>query len=128
MKQIKEIWREAFHINRDGTTLKLRHLEVSTHGRVRSSRTGKPITTYQHSNRDSKHSYTTFAAQPDGGRRRSFTVGRVTASTFFRRSYLPNFVVDHIDGNTMNNNLDNLRWLSNGDNIWLGNNQQENEE
>lgn len=53
------------------------------------------------------------------GKRSDWLVARLVATTFLGEPPV-GFTVNHIDGNRMNNNIDNLEWLSRGDNIRHG--------
>ena len=50
------------------------------------------------------------------GKVKDFLVARLVARTFLGEP-LPGYTVNHKDGNRMNNQIDNLEWLSRGDNI-----------
>lgn len=51
---------------------------------------------------------------------KTFYVHRLVALTFLEKPTSSNMTVNHIDGNTMNNNVQNLEWLSLADNIRHG--------
>ena len=48
------------------------------------------------------------------GKQRDYLIARLVASTFLGESKL---TVNHIDGNRFNNKIENLEWLSIGDNV-----------
>lgn len=54
-----------------------------------------------------------------GGEHQSFLVARLVALTFLGAPPT-GFTVNHKDGNRLNNSLENLEWLSRGDNIRHG--------
>lgn len=53
------------------------------------------------------------------GKHKDYLVARLVALTWIE-GYSPNMTVNHIDGDYTNNNIDNLEWLSLGDNIRHG--------
>jgi hypothetical protein len=53
------------------------------------------------------------------GQRKEWIVARLVAITFLGNPP-EGFTVNHKDGNRLNNNIDNLEWLSRGDNIRHG--------
>ena len=84
---------------------------ISSQGRVKSLKFGmiKYPKIYQDDN-----GYRWFAAYLNG-KRKKFKIGRLVAITFIPNpDNLP--TVDHIDRNSLNDNLENLRWVTQGDN------------
>lgn len=57
------------------------------------------------------------------GRSVTFQIHRIVAAAFLEAPIDPSWVVDHIDGNKLNNAADNLRWCSHYDNIHNPNNR-----
>ncbi len=53
------------------------------------------------------------------GVKKTYRVARLVAAAFCP-GYAEGLTVNHIDGNTLNNNADNLEWISNEDNIKHG--------
>lgn len=86
------------------------HLIVSNTGKVRSLLLDREIKAFV-----SNRGYLRVALCK-GKRKRYVHVHRLVAEAFIPN---PNGydTVDHIDGNKLNNNADNLQWLSRGDNI-----------
>ena len=58
----------------------------------------------------------------NNGKSKTFRIGRLVLSVFSGKDYLTKDVeCNHIDENKLNNNLDNLNWLSRGENMnWNG--------
>ena len=87
--------------------------EVSSHGNVYSMRTKKILRTYNQNGYLHVHLY-------KNGHRKNWVVHRLVANAF-----IPNpenlETVNHIDENKMNNNVNNLEWMSRGDNIRYSN-------
>lgn len=55
-----------------------------------------------------------------GGEERTALVHRLVASAFLGNLFDTDMTVNHKDGNHQNNNIENLEWLSHGDNIRHG--------
>ena len=51
------------------------------------------------------------------GKHKTFLVARLVATTFLGES---NLTINHIDGNSLNNNIENLEWVSLKENIQKG--------
>lgn len=51
------------------------------------------------------------------GKHKTFLVHRLVANAFLDKLIGSNMTVNHKDGNRLNNNVDNLEWLSRADNI-----------
>ncbi|MDD3414854.1 MAG: HNH endonuclease [Lachnospiraceae bacterium] len=86
---------------------------INKYGEVYSNRSGqlKKMKTYIGSN--GKYEYLTISVK---GYRNKLTIHRLVAETFIpnQNNYSD---VDHIDYNTLNNNVDNLRWVTRSYNI-----------
>ena len=54
------------------------------------------------------------------GKEYTFLPYRLEAKAFMEEPSDPHMTINHKDGNPLNNNLDNLEWLSKGDNIRYG--------
>lgn len=54
-----------------------------------------------------------------GGKHKTFLVHRLVATAFLGRAN-KNMTVNHKDGNRLNNNINNLEWMSRADNIRYG--------
>ena len=54
------------------------------------------------------------------GKSKDFLVARLVATTFLENLIDTNMTVNHKDGNRLNNNVENLEWLSRADNIKYG--------
>jgi len=84
---------------------------VSDTGRIKSLKFG--MIKYPKIHQDD-NGYRWFAAYLDG-KRKKFKIGRLVAKAFIPNpNNLP--TVDHIDRNSLNDNLENLRWVTQGDN------------
>ena len=54
------------------------------------------------------------------GKPKTFLVARLVATTFLEDLIDTDMTVNHKDGNRLNNNIENLEWLSRADNIRYG--------
>ena len=116
-----EIWTPAIYIQFDGTKVDFSGIyEVSNYGRIKSlgnSKTKKEkiLKTFVNLNGykviDLKINCVRFSCQ----------VHRLIMSSFFPDKWFDGAVCNHKDECRINNNLDNLEWLSIGDNNSYGN-------
>lgn len=83
--------------------------EVSDKGRVRNSKT-KHIKSL----RKNKGGYLRVTLYPSGT---TYSIHRLVALVWLAESYLEGLEVDHIDGNKENNNVQNLEWVTQQENI-----------
>lgn len=88
--------------------------ECSANGEIRNKETGKILKQYF----DSKGRYKLISLCKDG-KMKMLLVHRVIAMTFIEN---PNNLeqVNHIDGNKVNNSINNLEWMNRSDNIKHG--------
>ncbi len=100
MQGNREIWRSI-----DGYD----NYEVSTHGRVRNATTARILK--QHLR---KEGYYRVSLSKDGQVKR-FEIHRLVATEFIANSDEKN-LVDHIDHDTTNNHVSNLRWATKSEN------------
>lgn len=54
------------------------------------------------------------------GKHKTLLVHRLVANAFLKENNIANLTVNHKDGNRLNNRLDNLEWLTRGENIRHG--------
>ena len=101
MENQKEIWKDI-----EGYT---GLYQVSSFGRVKSLKYGKEKVLGDSSNSRGYISVALFSE----GKRKSKTIHRLVAETFLGKSDLD---VNHKDGNTINNNLENLEYVTTRDN------------
>lgn len=88
--------------------------EVSNTGQVRNKKTGR-ILQQAHSNTGY-----TFVCLRANGVSRNKSVHRLVLETFNPRPDANKYEVNHIDYNKLNNNLENLEWVTRNDNLLHG--------
>ena len=86
--------------------------EISNYGRVKSLKYKKPILLRQ----DIRCGYKSVVLSKNG-KTQHFTVHDLVYFNFHSVSKDSNKVIDHIDGNKLNNKLENLRYVSQSENI-----------
>lgn len=84
--------------------------EVSDKGRIRNSKTGRIIKT-----RVNKRGYENVCLH-NNGNRITTRVHRIVAENFYDGNH-DGYDVNHIDGNKVNNSVDNLEWCTRKENI-----------
>lgn len=99
--------------------------QASTYGRIRTVE-GKTTYTERHGvrrwqsrilkGRGDRHSPGRRVNLWKDGKAKEFLVARIIATTFLGEPQ-PEYTVNHIDGDRMNNHISNLEWLSRADNI-----------
>lgn len=98
----REEWREV----------KNRDYEVSSLGRVRRKSSGRIIKP-----QENVYGYLMVGIYKDKTTCKRKYVHRLVADAFLD-GYFDGAVIDHIDGDTKNNRPDNLRWVTQKQNIW----------
>lgn len=88
--------------------------EVSFMGQVRSTITGKILSAFENKGRGQKK-YIRVTVRKNKKPIKEY-VHRLVAQTFLDRPHGKN-QVDHIDGDTKNNSLDNLQWVDGRENV-----------
>jgi len=97
-----EIWKSTSYLN----------YEVSNLGRVRNTKTGNILTnSFSRSNNYFKVTLTV------NGKPKPIEVHRLVAETFKPKRTNNKLVVDHIDGNKLNNVESNLEWITQSQNL-----------
>lgn len=115
MEDTKEIWTDVLGFES--------HFQVSNLGRIRSkdrlvvfkngcSRFYNGIIRKQHYNKKRGYMYISFKVK---GIVKTMSVHRVVAESFL--GIKDGLCVDHVDSNKLNNKLDNLRWITNRENL-----------
>lgn len=98
----REEWREV----------KNRDYEVSSLGQVRRKSSGRTIKPQENA-----YGYLMVGIYEDKATCKRKYIHRLVAEAFLD-GYFDGAVVDHIDGNTKNNRPENLRWVTQKQNIW----------
>lgn len=101
-----EIWKDI--PNYEG------HYQISNLGRIKSFKYGKE--TIRNSKYVGDVGYNVVTLNKPGTKQKVIRLHRLMLLTFKSDSYFENATVNHIDGNKLNNNLDNLEWVSYSDN------------
>lgn len=103
MEEKMEVWKQTNYEN----------YEVSSEGRVRSTKTGKflkPIIS-----RSNGYWKVTLSIS---GKSHPIELHRLLAGTFLNKPQSDErLVVDHINGDKLDNSLSNLQWITHGDNL-----------
>ena len=89
--------------------------EVSNFGQIKSykqSKAGKILTLHPN-----KKGYLQVRIQDIDGAQSTKFVHRLVMSAFSPNENANNLTIDHIDGNVINNNLSNLRWMTAEENL-----------
>ena len=81
------------------------YYEVNENGEVRNVKSLKLL-----SQRKDKYGYYRVSIRNFGGKQKTYMIHRLVAKYFVKNPYLFN-VVNHKDGNTINNNFNNLEWV-----------------
>lgn len=84
-----------------------KNYEVSSTGKVRNTKTGKPLTNSL--SRSNNYYKVTLSVN---GLPKPIEVHRLVAETFIPITTNKKLVVDHKDENKLNNNLSNLHWIT----------------
>lgn len=100
-----EIWKKVTHLNLPY------ELEVSNYGNIRKIIDGN-IKDYKYS--PNSRGYETVKLLHSDGLRYSHTIHRLVAITFL--GLRPNLVINHIDGDKLNNHVSNLEWVTRSEN------------
>lgn len=89
-----------------------KHLLISEQGEIYSTKTNKYLKTFVH-----KKGYRVFCTRLDGRKSKAILlrVHRLVAETYIENIHNKPFV-NHIDGNKLNNNVNNLEWVSSKEN------------
>ena len=99
-----EVWRDA-----DGFP----QYQVSNRGRIKSFKRTSPRILKTFIN---NKGYQRVALMSDDKKSKRMLVSRVVANAFCDKPADDCDTVDHIDGDKLNNNADNLRWMTSADN------------
>lgn len=87
---------------------------ISENGNIKNSKTNRflhPVIDH--------NGYLQIKLYDKDSKRKSYLIHRLVAMTFLKNENSSILTVDHIDGNKLNNNVDNLRWVTMLDNINL---------
>lgn len=117
--EVEEIWAPCQFITKDGTLEEYHGYEVSNFGRVKSlnyKHTGKPKVLRHGTYVGSNGTYYQVNLCKDN-KQYTRRVHRLVLSSFNPERYFENAVVDHIDSNSSNNRLSNLRWATYQENV-----------
>lgn len=105
---MKEIWKGLIY-NKENFS---KFYEISNYGQLRNSRT-KHIVKLNTNHKNYKYYVATLGSRKN---KKAFLIHRAVACTFIINPYnLP--IINHKDGNKSNNNINNLEWCTNRDNI-----------
>ena len=86
--------------------------EISSWGNIRNRITKTPLATYSNA---SGNGYLKTKIFDTNGKRRALYIHQLVALYFL--DAIPGCEVNHIDGNTRNNSVSNLEWISHKENI-----------
>lgn len=90
--------------------------EVSNTGLVRVAATQHLLRRETHFGKSKTTPYLRVMLR-DGERRANVRISRIVATAFLGAPAAPNMEVDHVNGNTLNNNVANLEWVTPEENI-----------
>lgn len=101
-----EIWMKTKYAN----------YEVSSHGNVKNTETGNTLT--NSFGRSNGYYKVTLSVRINGERKTlPIEVHRLVAETFLTHNPSEKLVVDHIDGDKLNNHFSNLQWITQSENM-----------
>ena len=83
---------------------------ISNKGKIKRIRKGKEVKVYLKTNKNGYYYFVMFNNENE-----SCYLHRLVAEMFLIKP-LGKWIVDHIDGNKKNNNVNNLRWVTNSEN------------
>lgn len=86
------------------------HYQISNFGRVKSFKYGKE--TIRNSKYIGDVGYNAITLNKPNHKQKVFRIHRLVMLTFNPEGYFDKATVNHIDGNKLNNNLNNLEWIS----------------
>ena len=123
--EVEEIWKPIPYYEND--------YEVSNFGRVRTTLT-KTTFTKRHGERHWKQRILKYKTNNENtyktgyrvdlwknGKQKTFLVSRLVASAFIKDElFNKNMTINHIDGNRLNNKIENLEWCTLSENIKKG--------
>lgn len=90
--------------------------QISSLGRIRNNKTNKILANYLNSSKENKTKYYKIDLMKNGKKKKEY-VHRLVARTFLGLKSNSNYQVDHINNNSLDNNVCNLQILSQKDNL-----------